>query len=302
MNTTNRKSSRKTSGLKNCWTPDIAAILGKIKSRLQHAGIEEPELATEILIGSVLNCPRLELNLRLDEKPTPPQVAAIEEGCRRLSRHEPIQYVLGKTDFMGHVFKCDSRALIPRPETEELVEFILGYEPLWRIDNPSLIDIGTGTGGIVISLALRKKKAKYRAVDISADAIALAKENARANGVWPSIKFINADFTAGKIPSGLDAVVANPPYVRTADFPKLGKNIRLWEPRLALDGGRDGLKIIRPLIKKAFEILAPGRFLFLEIGFDQWPAVRQLLARTGFRKSFCRRDQSGKNRMVLAVK
>lgn len=300
-----------------CWTPeDLPASISGMKApaatvqkilhdtveSLQWAGIDQPELAAEILIASVLNCPRLELYLRLNEKLTSAQIAAIENGTRRLGKHEPIQYVLGYTDFMGHAFKCDCRALIPRPETEELVELVAGYEPLWQIDRPSIIDIGTGSGCIIISLALHKIKGNFQAIDVSADAIALAKENARAHGVFHLIKFINADLTSGVIPSGMDAVVANPPYVRTSDFAGLEKNVRLWEPRLALDGGKDGLRTIRPLIKKAFQILKPGRWLFMEIGASQWPAVERLLIKTGFRQCTFNRDHAGHARMVMAVK
>lgn len=280
----------------------LRRILDKATSRLQSAGLEQPELAAEILVASALNCPRLELYLRLSEKLTSAQVAAIEKGTRRLKKHEPIQYVLGRTDFMGHILKCDSRALIPRPETEELADWIIKYEPLWKIKRPSIIDIGAGNGCIIISLALHNKKGKYWAVDISADTIALAEKNARSHGVSRSIKFITTDFAGKAMPSGLDAVVANPPYVRTADFRRLEKNIRLWEPRAALDGGKDGLQVIRPLVKKAYEILKPNRFLFLEIGFDQWIKVQQLLATAGFRQSFIRRDQAGQDRLVMAIK
>lgn len=282
-----------------------ATIQNCLKAAVQYlgnAGVEQPELAAGILIASRLNCPRLELYSRLNENLTPAQIETIRAGTRRMGKHEPIQYVLGRTDFMGHIFKCDPRALVPRPETEELVSLIAGYEPLWRLETPSIIDIGTGSGCIIVSLALRRKKGKYLAVDVSADAIALAGENARAHGVSRAIKFITADLADKAIPSGMDAVVANPPYVRTADFLRLEKNVRLWEPRRALDGGKDGRQVIRPLVKKAHEILKPGRFLFLEIGFDQWPAVRQLLAKTGFRQSFLRRDRAGQNRLVTAIK
>jgi len=286
-------------------TGSDTTIQGALKSSaecLQRAGIDQPELAAGILVASTLNCPRLDLYLRLNEKLAAPQLEAIREGIRRLGKHEPIQHVLGRTDFMGHVFKCDSRALVPRPETEELVEFIIGHKPLWRIESPSIIDIGTGAGCVIVSLALHDKKGKYWAIDISAGAIALAEENARANGVAGIIKFLAADFSGREIPSGMDAVVSNPPYVRTADLRRLEKNVRLWEPRLALDGGKDGLQVIHPLVKRAYEILNPGRFLFLEIGFDQWPAVQQLLAKTGFRQSFLRRDRAGRQRLVMAVK
>jgi len=280
----------------------VLTILNEAKTRLQNTGIDNPKLAAEILVASVLNCPRLELSLRRNEKLTSAQVVAVEDGTRRLGKHEPIGYVLGHADFMGHAFKCDCRALIPRPETEELVEFVIGYEPLWQIERPFIIDIGTGSGCIIVSLALHRKNGNFRAIDVSADAIELAKENARTNNLTDAIKFLTADFDGAEIPSGMDAVVANPPYVRTADFLKLEKNVRLWEPRLALDGGEDGLQVIRPLIQKACKILNPGRFLFMEIGFDQWPAVKKLLAESGFHRSSVHPDCSGHNRLVMAVK
>lgn len=280
----------------------IQTILNEAQNSLQNAGIEQPELAAGMLIGSALNCRRLELYLRLDEKLTPAQIETIREGTRRLAGHEPIQYVLGQADFMGHIFKCDPRALIPRPETEELVELIIGHEPLRRLEYPAIIDIGTGSGCIIVSLALHEKKGRYWAVDISADTIALAEENARAHGVLRSIKFITADLAGEAIPSGMDAVVANPPYVRTADFNRLEKNVRLWEPRPALDGGEDGLQVIRPLIGRAFQILKPNRYLFLEIGADQWQSVKKLLKETGFSQIALRPDCSGRERFVTAVK
>jgi len=321
--------------------PTVLAVLNESKNRLQNAGIDNPGLAAEILVAARLNCPRLELYRRTNENLTSAQIAAIKAGTRRLEKHEPIQYVLGQTDFMGRVFKCDSRALIPRPETEELVECVIGHEPLRQIDRPAIIDIGTGSGCIIVSLALRMKNGNFWAVDVSAGAIELAAENARANNVADKIRFLTADFallrqssvlgfplrsdsfrlrqgyagqvggqfagfrpsfTGREIPSGMDAVVANPPYVRAADFAGLEKNVRLWEPRLALDGGADGLQVIRPLVQKAYEILKPDRFLFLEIGFDQWPAVQHLLAETGFSRGCVRPDCSGHNRLVMAVK
>lgn len=280
----------------------VRQTLRQTAERLQGAGMDQPELAAEILTASVLNCPRLELYLRTNEKLTSAQLESVREGTRRLGKHEPIQYVLGRTDFMGCAFKCDRRALIPRPETEELVELVIGYKPLWQIDSPAVLDVGTGSGCIIISLALLKKKGNFWAVDVSPKAIELAKENALAHNVAGAIKFLTADFADEAVPSGLDAVVANPPYVRTADFLKLEKNVRLWEPRVALDGGEDGLQVMRPLVGRAFQILKPDRFLFLEIGFDQWPPVRRLLEKNGFSKSFLRRDQAGQNRLVMAVK
>jgi len=286
----------------NTSSTTVRDILRATTKRLQSAGIDQPELAAGILISAKLNCSRLEIYLRTDEKPTSAQIYDIEDGARRLARNEPIHYVLGQTDFRGNIFKCDRRALIPRPETEELVELIVSCAALWKIGCPSIIDIGTGTGCIIVSLAIARKMANYFAVDISAEAIALAEENARAGKVAAMIKFITADFSSGEIPSGMDAVVANPPYVRSVDFDRLDKNVRLWEPRLALDGGKDGLQVVRPLVQKAYQILKPGRFLFMEIGFDQWPAVQELLSATGFSQNSVCPDGAGHNRLVMAVK
>lgn len=238
----------------------------------------------------------------MDCQPDAAQLAAIEKSIRRLARHEPIQYVLGSAEFMGHRFKCDRRALIPRPETEELVELVLSCKRLWRLERPKIIDLGTGSGCIAISLALRRRNAEYWAVDISPEAIRLARENARFHKCLRSIRFIRGDLAHRALPGGLDAAIANPPYVCTSEYRRLPEHIRHHEPRIALDGGRDGLATIRPLVKNAFHALKPGRFLFLEIGFDQWAKVNKLLHKTGFVHSEVRADLAGRNRMVTAVK
>ncbi|MFA7158671.1 MAG: peptide chain release factor N(5)-glutamine methyltransferase [Kiritimatiellia bacterium] len=270
--------------------------------QLQGAGVQEPELNAQLLASSGLGCPRLELFTRMDEKLSATQFAAIEEGTRRLADHEPIQYVLGRAEFMGRVFKCDRRALIPRPETEELVEFVAGHELFKQAEAPRVIDAGTGCGCIAISLALIKKKGDFLALDVSAGAAALAGENALSNGAAELVRVMTADFAAADIPPGLDAVVTNPPYVRTDEFGKLDRNIRLWEPRIALDGGDDGLRLIEPFAKKAHALLKPDGLLFMEIGNNQWPLVQALLAETGFRRTAVRLDCAGHNRLVLAVK
>lgn len=285
--------------------PDQASVrtkLNEITGQLIPAGIEHPDLAAAILLADFLKCPRLELCLRFDEPLAPEQSRRIDELAQRLAAHEPIQYVLGQTSFMGRCFKCDARALIPRPETEELVEWVAGYEPLWKIERPSVIDIGTGGGCIIVSLALEKEKGRFLAADISAGAVELARENARLHKVEHLIAFIHSDPAGNAIPAGMDAVIMNPPYVRSADYQKLPEHIRAWEPRSALDGGENGLKVIAPLARKTFDILKPGRFLFMEIGFDQWQRVHAVLVKTGFRCVQKRCDHAGHDRMVMAVK
>ena len=280
----------------------MQSVLSEAEDRLKRAGIEEPALTAGILVSSIIACPRLELALRAEEKLSAAQIDKIRRGVLRLEKHEPIQYVLGTMSFMGYAFKCDRRALIPRPETEELVQLAADFKPLWQIDSPKIADIGTGTGCIAVSLALLRPKGRFWAVDVSPDAIELAKENARLHGLLDSITFLTADLNSAALPSEMDAVVANPPYVCTADYCRLEKHIRLWEPRCALDGGSNGLETIRPLVKKAFQILKPKRWLFMEIGFNQWPEVERLLVKTGFRQCTLKRDHSGHARMVVAEK
>lgn len=280
----------------------VGAVIQKAEDRLRAAGVDEPRLVSETIVAAAMGCPRLELFTRFNERLAPGRLAGLDKKIRRLEKHEPLQYVLGGTEFMGRKFKCDSRALIPRPETEELVELAINHEPLWRLERPAIIDIGTGTGCIVVSLALSRQNAKYFAADISAGAIDLARQNARLHKCLSAIKFMKLDLAGAQMPVGLDAVIANPPYVRRADFSRLDRNVRLWEPRLALDGGADGLRVIRPLVKKAFQILKPGRWLFMEIGAGQWPAVEGLILSAGFRQCAVRRDQAGHARMAIAVK
>ena len=195
----------------NKYIPTVKQLLNKTEQHLRAAGIDEPKLSSEIIIAAAMGCPRLELYLRFEETLSTRQLKIIRNGVRRLVAGVPIQYLLGSAEFMGHTFKCDSRALIPRPETEQLVELILNHKPLWRIDSPKIIDIGTGTGCIAVSLALLKQKWKFWVIDASVEAIELAKENARLHGVYNSITFITADFNSLALPSEMDAVVANPP-------------------------------------------------------------------------------------------
>jgi release factor glutamine methyltransferase len=236
----------------------VAEVLNAAADYLAAKGVEESRLAAEHLASRLLNCRRLELCLKHNQALTEPQLDAMRRGMKRVAGGEPVQYVLGQWDFMGHAFKVDRRALIPRPDTEALVERVLACEALWSRPKPAIADIGTGTGCIVISLALAKPDGLYLALDVSDDALALARENAERFGLAETIPFTHAELCDLVEPESLDAIVANLPYVTTAECDRLPTLIRRHEPRLALDGGEDGLAVIENVTQDAAMALKPA--------------------------------------------
>jgi release factor glutamine methyltransferase len=248
-----------------------------------------------------MNCKRLNLHLHAGTALTDRQLDAMRRGTKRVAAGEPVQYVLGQVEFMGRVFRTDRRALIPRPETELLVEEVLKCEALWQSARPAVTDVGTGTGCVIISLALERTNGLYMAFDTSGDAIALARENASALGADKSVAFTGDDMSDVVEPAMLDAVVSNPPYVATSEWERLPRHIRDFEPRQALDGGPDGLRVTTSVVGDAAIALKPGGRIFLEIGHDQATRVRNLLEEAGFSDVSVRRDTAGHDRIVSAI-
>ncbi len=280
--------------------PTIGAALQQAMAFLPERGGEETRAAVEWLFSHELRCGRLELHQRQAEALPPLSRRRIAARLRRLAAGEPLQYVLGNTVFMGHPFKSDARALIPRPETEELTAQVLSCTPLWQRDAPVIADVGTGSGCIIISLALAKPEGLYLAIDLDPQALALAKENARRLGVEGRIRFSQGNLLEALPAASLEAVISNPPYVSTSAWQQLPTMIREHEPRLALDGGSDGLEVMRPLIVQAARALKPGGWLFLEISAEQGPALRALLSQQAFGDIILRRDLAGHERLVTA--
>ena len=191
---------------------------------------------------------------------------------------EPIQYITGETEFYGLPFRVTPDVLIPRPETERLVEKVL--ELAASFPAPRIVDVGTGSGAIAVALAHKLPHAQFTAIDLSAAALKIARENAKNNGV--SIRFLQGDLLAPVAGEQFEFVVSNPPYVPAADRATLSVEVREFEPALALYAGGDGLEVYRRLIPAAFDALTPGGFVILEIGYGQSPAITGLLARSGF--------------------
>lgn len=216
---------------------------------------------------------------------------------RRLAG-EPIQYITGEAEFYGLPFRVTRDVLIPRPETEHLIEKAL--EVAARFQKPRIIDIGTGSGAIAIALAHKLSGSQVTSIDISESALALARENAERNGVANGIRFLQGDLLAPVANEQFDVVVSNPPYVPITDRDTLDVEVRDHEPALALFAGDDGLDIYRRLIPAAQASLVPGGFIALEIGCGQSPAVQALLADASFNQVQFTADLQGIPRVAVA--
>lgn len=235
---------------------------------LGRFGIENPRLNIELLLGDVIGKKRLDLYLNFDRLLTADELARLKERVARRSRHEPVQYIVGSTQFYGHEFELTADCLIPRPETEFLVEVILDHLKRLPAGSIAAADLGTGPGTIAVTLAKELPDAHLCAVDISAGALAVAKRNAEKNGVEGRITFLEGDlFTP--VPAGavFDLIVSNPPYIRSGEFDGLPREVREYEPATALrSGDPDGLAFYRRIIAGAPERLKPGGTLAFEVG------------------------------------
>ena len=218
------------------------------------------------------------------------------ELLERRSKGEPVQYITGEAEFYGLPFLVTPDVLIPRPETEHLVEKVI--ELASDFAAPRIVDVGTGSGAIAVALAHKLPHASITATDISLRALALAEENAKSNGA--SIRFLVGDLLAPTEGERFEIIVSNPPYVAMSDRDSLDVEVRDYEPALALFAGEDGLEVYRRLIPAAFEALTPGGFLVLEIGYSQSPAITELLTCSGFQQIEFVPDLQGISRVACA--
>ncbi|MDR3242492.1 MAG: peptide chain release factor N(5)-glutamine methyltransferase [Clostridiales Family XIII bacterium] len=284
----------------------IKEILVTGENRLREAGCGDHRLDAELLLLFVLKCGRSKLftikNAPLDEK-------LCEEYFRLLdvrASGTPVQYITGVQEFMGLSFLADRRALIPRQDTETLVERVL--EHMKNAPRPrgdwKILDLCTGSGAVAVSLCAHAGHARLIASDISGEALALAKENAARTGVRKRVRFVRGDmfaaFRSGFAGRKFDIIVSNPPYIPTDVLPALQREIYEHEPLLALDGGADGLDAYRK-IAKAADYLRKNGMLFLEIGYDQADAVTGLLEESGAYADIVRaQDLAGRDRVITA--
>ena len=276
-------------------------IIAKADGYLAAKGVPDPRVAAELLAARLLRTGRGTLGGELGKEPSPRHVEAMRRGMKRLADGEPVQYVLGEWDFRTLTLKCDRRALIPRPETEELVTRALAF--LKGRESPFVIDVGTGTGAIILSLAKEfAGEGVFLGTDVSGDAIDLAKENAALTGLSDRVRFAVADgLDDFDEPGVVDLLASNPPYIESAVCETLDPRVKDWEPRLALDGGPNGLAFYDRYLGDAMNILKPGGMALFEIGEGQGEAVRKLMFDYGFDDIRIEKDFAGHDRYASAV-
>lgn len=268
---------------------------------LAKQGAPDPRVACELLAARLFKCGRLELYRYADAVPDERLVEALRRGLQRVAKGEPVQYVLGQWDFRKLTLKVDRRALIPRPETELLVDLVLKSRQVRETPKPLVVDVGTGTGCIILSLAKELRDGVFVGLDISPEALALARENAAFTGLEGRVLFAESDGCGEFDPASVDVLVSNPPYIPSKVVDGLAPHIRGHEPRLALDGGPDGLDVYRSLLLDAVMVLKPGGAVFLEIGDEQGSALRDMLDEYGFTDVAIAKDYSGRDRYAMGV-
>ena len=273
--------------------------LNKASKLLKNSSIKSFKLDSEIILSNMLNLSREELLLNLNEELSNKDLKYFKKLIYRRKKKEPIAYIVGYKEFWKEKYKVNSNVLIPRPDTEIIVEEVLKNIPLNSSKN--ILDIGTGSGCIALSILRDRKKCHVKALDISKNALKVAKHNAKIQHLENRIRFINSNidkFCYGKY----DIIISNPPYIKSMNIKKLDEDIRAYEPKLSLDGGNDGFSQIREVIKKSSVLIKKKGKLFLEIGFDQSKETKKLLLENKFYINRIVKDLGKKNRCIISTK
>ena len=289
---------------------------------LEKKGIESPRLNAELLLSEILKCKRLDLYLKFDQPLKENEVGIYREWIARRGKFEPLQYIIGNVEFYGLPFKVTPNVLIPRPETEILVETVINminkkssvipipihrernlkdFSPALpdRNDKINILDIGTGSGNISISLAKNLDNVEIIAIDISESALSIARENAVANGVEEKIQFISADVKHYMCGNQFDVIVSNPPYVSNEEYPNLQNEILNYEPMIAVTDSNDGLDLYRTIAERAKILLKSNGKIFLEVGKDQSKYVVDILEKNDFVNIYFVKDYQQIDRVVV---
>jgi release factor glutamine methyltransferase len=271
----------------------LGAALARATARLAEAGVESARLEAELLLSNACDdCARALLYAELDRELTDAQLAAFDANLARREQREPLAYVLGEWGFRRLTLKTDRRALIPRPETEIVVERALDH--IRGIEEPRVLDVGTGTGAIALAIADEAPNARITAMDVSPDALALARENLELTGVNGRVRLLEHDLTSGLGNGDFDLVVSNPPYVEPEELPTLQPEVRDWEPHLALVAKGATAAVARA----ATQALAPGGWLVLETAAGSGERIRSLLDDLGYEGVTITPDLAGRDRVV----
>jgi len=288
----------------NEWT--IQKLLNWTSEYLTQKKVDSPRLSAELLLSSVLGLKRIELYTQYSRVVEEEYLAKLRELVKRAGQQEPIAYLVGKTEFYSIEFDVTPDCLIPRPETELLVQRAIEFLRQ-RAGPHQVCDLCTGCGTIAVAVARNVPNAKVIATDISEAALGVAARNAKKHGLEERIELLQGDLFEPLLPpldvTQFDLIACNPPYVSAAEYEALDKNVKDYEPRAALYGGQDGLDLYRRLCEQVGRFLKPDGALLLEIGYQQGPAVKDLLEKMGlFAHITVEKDLQKNDRVVMAIK
>lgn len=276
----------------------VLEIIKRTTEFLDKRDVESARLNAELLIGHALGLKRMQLYLQFERPLTESELEKIRPLVKRRGSREPLQYITGETEFAGLKLKVDARALIPRPETERLIELLQE-----RLTAPptSILDLGTGSGAIALALAKIYPESAVTAIDKSETALALARENAEATGLAGRVTFFVSDwFSALPKDRRFQLIVANPPYLSDEETGAAQPEVREFEPAMALSAGGNSAAALEQIIAGARDYMEPGGLLACETGITQHPQLLSLLAGAGYLRTESRQDLTGRDRYVLA--
>jgi len=275
----------------------ILDVINKTTPYFEKAGIESPRLTIELLLAHLLKRKRLELYLEFERELEENTLESLREMVKRRAAGEPVQYITGEAEFCGLRFAVDCRVLIPRPETELLVEAVVERKP------SKIVDVGTGSGCIAVALAKELPSAEVTGIDASLEALEVATANVKRHGLEKKVRLLPGDLLQ-KLPDSFtaDAIVSNPPYIASGELAKLPREVKDFEPVRALVAGEDGLEVIRRLVMTAKRFLSsPNGFVALEMGAGQRAAVEELFVGAGYTVAQVLKDLQGHERVIVAV-
>jgi release factor glutamine methyltransferase len=271
---------------------------------LAKKGVESPRLQTELLLGHLLKLPRMRLYLEFERVLSPAEVDGLRELIRRRGQREPLQHIVGFTSFCGLEIAVSRDVLIPRPETERLAErgwTFLNHLSTLNLQPSTVLDFGTGSGCLAIALACKCPAAEVYAIDVSPEALALARQNAARHGLAERIRFLQGDgFAATPEEARFDLIISNPPYIPSGEIASLQPEVRDYDPRRALDGGADGLDYGRRLAAEAAPLLKPHGRLMLEFGDGQAEGLREILQQQKWIVEAIEEDYTHRPRIMVA--
>ena len=273
----------------------LLEVLQRSTDYLKKHDVDSSRLNAEHLMAHVLKRTRMELYLEFERTLSEEELAPLRELLRRRGEGEPLQHLLGTVEFCAQTFLCDKRAMVPRPETEELVELLKSQIPNHK---SQILDVGTGSGVIALSVAKHFPEAEIVATDISDDALELARENAERLGLSGRVRFLKANLL-NDVEGTFDVIVANLPYISTQDRQSLGREV-LHDPEVALFAGQRGDELVRELMEQAVARLKPGGLLALEVGRGQAASLSDLLRKKNYHDIETKNDYSGVSRFLFA--